>query len=124
MHGDVPLGAMIKAEESLAVKAALAIFGRAIISKYSFTENFSMPLALQIREAVQMPLVYVGGVVSAPGIESIMDAGFDLIALGRALIHDPEFLMKVQQNPEHLSECNHCNICVAEMEKSGVRCVL
>lgn len=124
MRGDVPLWRMIKAERQWQHKAAFAVFGKFVIGKYKFTENFFMPLSSQIRKAVKMPLVYIGGVVSAKGIEQVMDAGFDMIALGRALIHDPDFILKVKENPAHVSECNHCNICVAEMDRNGVRCVL
>jgi 2,4-dienoyl-CoA reductase-like NADH-dependent reductase (Old Yellow Enzyme family) len=124
MRGDVPLKEMILAQPKLAEKTALILFGKIIIKKYLFEENFFLPLARKIRESVGMPLVYVGGVVSGNGIEQIMEEGFDLIAIGRALIHDPEFVKKIRGNPDHVSECNHCNICIAEMEKNGVKCVI
>jgi 2,4-dienoyl-CoA reductase-like NADH-dependent reductase (Old Yellow Enzyme family) len=53
-----------------------------------------------------------------------MDAGFDMVAIGRALIHDPDFILSVAKDPGHVSECNHCNICVAEMDRGGVKCVI
>jgi len=124
MRGDVPLWEMIKAEKQWQHKAAFAVFGRFIIGKYEFSENFFMPLARQLRQAVKMPLVYLGGVVSSEGVEQVMKEGFDMIAIGRALIHDPDFILSVAKDPGHISECNHCNICVAEMDRGGVRCVL
>jgi len=124
MRGDVPLWSMVKAESNFLQKIVMAIFGRAIIGKYEFTENFFLPLAKKVREQVKLPLVYVGGIMSSKGIEEIIQEGFDLIAIGRALIHDPDFIKKVKNDNEHISPCNHCNICVAEMEKSGVRCVI
>jgi 2,4-dienoyl-CoA reductase-like NADH-dependent reductase (Old Yellow Enzyme family) len=124
LRGDVPLWDMIKAERQIQHKAAFAVFGRFIIGKYSFSENFFLPMALKIREAVTMPLVYVGGVVSAKGVNELMDAGFDMMAIGRALINDPDFILKIRENDRHVSECNHCNVCVAEMDRGGVRCVL
>ena len=124
MRGDVPLWSMVKAESNFLQKIVMALFGRAIIGKYEFTENFFLPLAKKVREQVKLPLVYVGGIMSSKGIEEIMREGFDLIAIGRALIHDPDFIKKVQDDNEHISPCNHCNICIAEMEKNGVICVL
>lgn len=124
MRGDVPLWSMVKAESNFLQKLIMAIFGRAIIGKYEFDENFFLPLAKKVREKVMLPLVYVGGVVSSKGIAAIMNEGFDLVAIGRALIHDPDFIKKVKSDSEHISPCDHCNICVAEMEKSGVRCVI
>ncbi len=124
MRGDIPIWDMTKVEKNWLQKIAIASFGRFIIRKYDFTENFFMPLALQVRKAVQLPLVYVGGVVSRQGIEDIMKEKFDMIALGRALIHDPDFILKIQDGSIQKSECNQCNICVAEMDRGGVRCVL
>lgn len=124
LRGDVPLWNMIKAEKQWQHKAAFAIFGKLIIKKYRFEENFFLPMAVRIRQAVRMPLVYIGGVVSGRGIADIMDAGFDLIAIGRALIHDPDFILSVAKDPSHISACNHCNMCVAEMDRGGVKCVL
>jgi 2,4-dienoyl-CoA reductase-like NADH-dependent reductase (Old Yellow Enzyme family) len=124
MRGDVPLWEMIKAEKQWQHKAAFVLFGRFIIGKYEFSENFFLPLARQIRQAVKMPLAYLGGVVSAKGIEQVFAEGFDMVAIGRALIHDPDFILSVAKDPNHVSGCTHCNICVAEMDKNGVRCVI
>ncbi len=124
MRGDVPLREMIQAEKQWQHKAAFAVFGKMIIRKYPFSENFFLPLAREIRAAVKMPLVYLGGAVSSEGIARVFDEGFDMVALGRALIHDPDFILKIAENPDHVSACNHCNICVAEMDKNGVRCVI
>jgi len=124
MRGDVPLREMIRAERQIRHKAAFAVFGRFIIGKYEFSENFFMPLAVKIRQAVKMPLAYLGGVVSAEGIEQVFAEGFDMVAIGRALIHDPDFVLSVAKDPHHISLCNHCNICVAEMDRGGVKCVL
>jgi 2,4-dienoyl-CoA reductase-like NADH-dependent reductase (Old Yellow Enzyme family) len=124
MRGGIPIWSMAKAEKNWLQKMAIVTFGRFIIRKYKFNENFFLPLALKVREAVQMPLVYVGGVISSSGIDEIMKEKFDLIALGRALIHDPDFILKIKDGSVQKSECNQCNICVAEMDRGGVRCVL
>jgi 2,4-dienoyl-CoA reductase-like NADH-dependent reductase (Old Yellow Enzyme family) len=124
MRGDIPLWNMVKAENNFLQKLVMAVFGRMIIRKYEFRENFFLPLAKKVRAQLKLPLVYVGGVCSSKGLIEIMEEGFDLIAIGRALIHDPDFIKQMENDNEYISPCNHCNICVAEMEKSGVRCVL
>ncbi len=124
LRGDVPLWNMIKAERKFKHKAAFAVFGKFVIGKYKFEENFFLPMAREIRKAVKMPLAYIGGVISAKGVEQVFAEGFDMVAIGRSLIHDPDFILTVAKDPNHVSECNHCNICVAEMDKNGVRCVL
>ena len=71
-----------------------------------------------------MPLVYLGGVDSKKGIEEILHDGFDFIAIARALIHDPDFLIKLEEKKIEKTECDRCNKCVVEMDRGGVRCVL
>jgi len=124
MRGDVPLKGMIKNGDNLAEKITMALFGPIIIRKFKFEPNFFLGQAIEIRKAVDMPLVYLGGVDSKDGIAEIMNAGFNFIALGRPLIHDPNFLVKIQSGEIEKTECNRCNECVVEMDRSGVRCVL
>jgi 2,4-dienoyl-CoA reductase-like NADH-dependent reductase (Old Yellow Enzyme family) len=124
MRGEVPLKEMVESEPNYLQKTALRFFGRSIIKKYEFSENFFLPLAKQIRKSTDMPLVYVGGVISAQGVEEVIDAGFDMIAIGRALIAEPNFIRKIKNDLNYRSPCDQCNICVGYLEKTGMKCVL
>jgi len=124
MRGSVPLGGMIRNGTSLTEKITMAIFGPLIIKRYKFTPNFFLAQAREIRKEVKLPLVYLGGLDSRQGIEEILEAGFDFIAIARALIHDPDFLIKLRENQIEETECNRCNKCVVEMDRGGVKCVL
>ena len=54
-----------------------------------------------------------------------MAEGFDFVALGRALINDPQFVNKLRDGLVERSACLPCNRCIAEMDRpGGVRCVL
>jgi 2,4-dienoyl-CoA reductase-like NADH-dependent reductase (Old Yellow Enzyme family) len=122
MRGSVPLGGMIRNGTSLAEKITMAIFGPFVVKRYKFSENFFLDQAKEIRKTVNMQLVYLGGVNSKKGIEDILNAGFDFIAIARALIHDPDFLIKLKDKRIEKSECTRCNKCVVEMDRGGVRC--
>jgi len=124
MRGKVPLWGMIKNGTSIAEKISMALFGPFIIKKYRFEPNFFLDQAKEIRKHTNIPLVYLGGVDSREGIIEILDAGFDFIALGRPLIHDPDFLLKLEAGEIEKTECNRCNKCVVEMDRGGVRCVI
>lgn len=124
MRGDVPLWGMIQNGGSLAEKITLTLFGPLIIKKFPFKPNFFLDQAKEIKKITSMPLVYLGGVDSKEGIVEILNAGFQFIALGRPLIHDPDFLLKLASNEIEKTECNRCNKCIVEMDRGGVRCVL
>jgi 2,4-dienoyl-CoA reductase-like NADH-dependent reductase (Old Yellow Enzyme family) len=123
-RGRRPLAEMIDAEKSRLQKLALRYFGKSVIREYPFEEMFFLKQALEVRAAVRMPLVLLGGIVSRANIERAMAEGFDFAAMGRALIADPDLVRRMQADPAARSRCTHCNICVAEMDLGGVRCVL
>lgn len=123
-RGDIPLRQMVEVEHTLLMKAALRCFGPFIMHEYPFRELYFLEEALRVREAVKLPLAYVGGVVSVDGVERLMREGFDLVVLGRALVADPDFVRRMGEGKLRRSRCDACNRCVAEMDRpGGVRCV-
>lgn len=93
--------------------------------KLRFHELYLREPSLRVRAAVKLPLVYLGGAKSLQGIARVMADGFDGIALGRALIHDPEFVNKLKNGTVSVSACTACNECVVTMYgASGTHCVL
>ena len=123
-RGPRPLKEMIEVEKSWPQKLALRLFGSYIIKAYPFTEMFFLEDARHIRQAVRMPLVLLGGILSLDNLEVAMHEGFDFVAMGRALIADPDLVHRMQRGGATRSRCNSCNKCVAEMDRHGVRCVL
>ena len=124
MRGDVPWRGMMQVEPNVLQKLAIGVFGPVVMKPYPFEENYFLTLARQVREATDVPLTYLGGIVSGGGIAEVMTAGFDMIGIGRALISDASFVHAVRRDPGHVSPCNHCNKCMVEMDRGGVRCVL
>ncbi len=122
LRGEVPLKGMIQNGENLAEKLTMALFGPFMIRKYEFEPTFFLDQAREIRKTVALPLVYLGGVSSRKDVETVMDAGFEMIALGRPLIYDPDFLLKLQAGEITETGCTRCNQCIVEMDREGVRC--
>lgn len=124
LRGERPLKQMIEVEKSFAQRMALRLFGRMVIEEIPFQELFFLDLARQVRNAVDIPLVLLGGAVSLENLETAMAEGFEFIAIGRALIENPTFVRDLESGRITRSACSHCNQCVAEMDRGGVRCVL
>ncbi|MGM0576183.1 MAG: NADH:flavin oxidoreductase [Myxococcota bacterium] len=124
LRGDRPLRDMIAVEGSRAQRAALHVFGPAVVKAWPFEENFFQPAAERVLARVGCRVCLLGGICSREGVERAMDAGFPLLAVGRALIHDPDFLHKLRDGTLERSGCTHCNRCIAEMDRDGVRCAL
>jgi 2,4-dienoyl-CoA reductase-like NADH-dependent reductase (Old Yellow Enzyme family) len=123
-RGDRPLRAMIAVEKSPAQKVALALFGPFVIKAHPFEPLYFLPLAREVRKAVRMPLVLLGGITSRAHLQTAMDEGFELAAMARALVNDPGLIAKYEAGTASESACIPCNLCVAEMDRAGgVRCV-
>ncbi len=122
-RGERPLGAMIAVEKSARQKLALALFGPWVIRAHPFEPMYFLPLAREVRRAVRLPLVLLGGLTSLAHLETAMAEGFELAAMARALIHDPGLIAKYAAGAALKSGCVPCNLCVAEMDREGgVRC--
>ncbi len=81
--------------------------------------------SLKIRAGVQLPLAYLGGSKQMADIEQAVADGFDCIAMGRALLHDPDLVNKYQHGHTSLSGCTSCNECVPTIyHPGGTHCVL
>ncbi len=90
-----------------------------------FQENYLRDNALKIRAATDMPLAYLGGAKSSEGVAEVMDDGFDAVAMGRALIYDPQIINRWQCGVIETSGCTACNHCVTMMYlPAGTHCVL
>ncbi|HIF63119.1 MAG TPA: NADH:flavin oxidoreductase [Deltaproteobacteria bacterium] len=124
LRGDAPIASMVEVEKNPLQKITLRWMGERVIRALPFTEMFFLEGSRRVREAVQMPLMLMGGIVSSANMQQAMDEGFDLVAVGRALIADPDFVRRVERGEAPVSDCNHCNECVAEMDRGGIRCVL
>ncbi|HYB99462.1 MAG TPA: NADH:flavin oxidoreductase [Candidatus Limnocylindrales bacterium] len=123
-RGKAPLAEMIQAEKSRMQRLALRLFGRKVVREYPFEEMYFLDMARRVRAAVNVPLVLLGGIVSAANLEKAMADGFDFVAMGRALIADPDLIARIEAGTAERSRCVACNKCVAESDRGGVRCVL
>lgn len=90
----------------------------------AFRELYLLEGSRRIRAAVSTPLAYLGGVTSANGVARVMSEGFEAVAMGRALIHQPDFVNALRAGLPR-SGCTACNRCVGMMyTPGGTRCVL
>ncbi len=123
-RGRRPLREMIAVEKSPLQRLVLRVIGPAVIKEYPFEPLFFLPLAREVRRAVCLPLVLLGGALSLDDLDTAMREGFEFVAMGRALIADPDLVDRLQRGVTTRSRCTSCNACVAEMDRGGVRCVL
>ena len=104
-------------------KIVVSLFGQWMIKQYDFEECFFLENAKKFREALKLPLIYVGGLVSREGIERVLGEGFELVQMARALINDPSFVNKMKEGDlSTRSGCDHRDYCIARMYSRDMQC--
>jgi 2,4-dienoyl-CoA reductase-like NADH-dependent reductase (Old Yellow Enzyme family) len=120
----VPLRGMIENEKHATARLGMRLFAPLLIRPFPFEEAFFRSSALRFRAALELPLMLLGGITRLDTMERAIDEGFDLLAMGRALIRDPDLPRRMQAGELTASRCVPCNRCVVQMERGGTRCVM
>jgi 2,4-dienoyl-CoA reductase-like NADH-dependent reductase (Old Yellow Enzyme family) len=123
MRGRIPLKEWVQGPKGAFEKIGLRLFGSILVQTYPFEEMFFLNEARKIKDAVSIPCVLIGGICSIDNMEKAMQEGFDFVEIGRALIREPDLVRRMERGDWQVSQCDHCNRCVAEMENGGVWCV-
>ncbi len=79
--------------------------------------------ARQFRAALSLPLILLGGLADLATARQAMSEGFDFVAMGRALLREPDLVNRYTAGTNSTSLCVHCNRCMPTIY-SGTRCVL
>lgn len=124
MRGEVPLRGMIENEKSAVTRIGMRVLARVLIRPYPFEEAFFLASARRFRSALRLPLMLLGGVTRLDTMERAVAEGFELLALGRALLRDPDLPRRLASGELSGGRCVPCNQCVVEMERGGTRCVM
>ena len=123
LRGNLPVNEMVKNQKDLITKIGLQLFGRFMVQEYSFEKMFLLDGAKKIKDAVKIPVIYIGGAVSKRDMNAAINSGFEFIQIGRATIRNPDFVNDLKSGLIEESDCDHCNRCVAAMDGGGVYCV-
>jgi 2,4-dienoyl-CoA reductase-like NADH-dependent reductase (Old Yellow Enzyme family) len=121
-RGEAPVAEMARAMPKV-VRPAFRLLGSRFLREYPFEEAYLLPYARQFREALTMPLILLGGINRLDTVRSALAEGFELVALGRALLREPDLVARWQRGATQGSLCIHCNKCMATIYR-GTRCVL
>lgn len=124
-RGASPLPGLIATENNPLMRLALRATGKASFPDLPFEPLYFREQALRVRDAVRVPLAYLGGVSSAEDVAQLMRDGFDLVCVGRALLYDARMVNRLRTEASYRSPCTHCNRCVATMNMpAGTHCAL
>ncbi len=125
MRGETPVRDFIRYQSDPLIKAGLFLFGNLAIKKFPYERVYFLEDAMAFRSGVDIPLIYVGGVLSLPDMEKVLAEDFDFIQIARALFYERDFVNLVRNNRNHVSgclRCGPCNRCMGTMYAGEARC--
>lgn len=105
------------------MRMGFKLVGRRFMPEYPFEEAYFDEMASRYRDALDLPVVLLGGINRLDTIEKALADGYAFVQMGRALLHEPDLLLKMQSGEKKAGECIHCNRCMPSIY-SGTRCVL
>lgn len=103
------------------LRLGIRMFGWLIVPPVKYKDAYFLEDAKKFREALQLPLIYVGGINSRTKMEEVLDEGFIAVQMARSLVHDPEFVNKMAEGAEE-SGCKHSNYCIGRMYSEEMKC--
>ncbi|HEX8804421.1 MAG TPA: NADH:flavin oxidoreductase [Acidimicrobiales bacterium] len=104
-------------------RAGFRLLGGRFLRTYPFEEAYLLPYAREVRAAVKLPLVLLGGITRRSTVELAMAEGFEFVAMARALLREPDLVERMRIGATQAGLCIHCNKCMPTIY-SGTRCVL
>jgi 2,4-dienoyl-CoA reductase-like NADH-dependent reductase (Old Yellow Enzyme family) len=104
------------------VRLGVRIAGRTVLHDYPYEDLYLLADAERVRAAVDLPLILVGGVTDKATMDRAMAAGFQFVAMARALLREPDLVDRIRSDPTTPSLCTHCNRCMPTIY-TGTRCV-
>jgi 2,4-dienoyl-CoA reductase-like NADH-dependent reductase (Old Yellow Enzyme family) len=113
-RGDVPLNEFADSMAPLMRLALKSPVGRLFFKTYPFEEAYFRTMALTFRESLDLPLTLHGGVTTRATLDQAMADGFDFVAMARALLREPDLLLRMQSGDVERGVCSHCNKCMAK----------
>lgn len=122
MRGEMPIRTMTHYMTCWWLKYGVRLVGKYMIPSVPFREAYFLEDALKFREALDIPLVYVGGLVSRQKIEKVLNHGFEAVQMGRALLNEPDFVNRMRQEENARCNCRHSNYCIARMYTLDMAC--
>ncbi len=119
-RGDVPLKEFADAMP-MPVRLGMRVGGTRFLKAYPFEEAYFLDRALTFRAGLSMPLMLLGGINRRDTMEQAMAQGFDFVAMGRALLREPDLVQRLEGGRQPSGVCIHCNRCMPTIY-SGTRC--
>lgn len=111
-RGDVPV-ADFAALMPQPLKTGVHLLGRKVLGEFEYHDLYMLESARQFVPVVRnTQLILLGGITEYDHLVTGLKEGFAAMAIGRALLREPDLLEAMRADRAHESLCTHCNRCM------------
>jgi 2,4-dienoyl-CoA reductase-like NADH-dependent reductase (Old Yellow Enzyme family) len=111
-RGDTPVdefAAVMPPPMNLGVR----MVGKRVLGTFPYRDLYMLDSARQFVPVVEhTPLILLGGITTGEHMWEAMREGFAFVAMGRALLREPDLVNQIRERPSKRSLCNHNNKCM------------
>ncbi|TVS77046.1 NADH:flavin oxidoreductase [Mycobacterium helveticum] len=114
-HGDAPIKQFAAAFKP-PLSWGMRMTGKKFLREYPYREAYLLRHAKLFRAELTMPLILLGGITNRETMDLAMAEGFQFVAMGRALLAEPDLINRIVADGDRHSvhsACTHCNQCMA-----------
>jgi 2,4-dienoyl-CoA reductase-like NADH-dependent reductase (Old Yellow Enzyme family) len=87
--------------------------GKRVLGVFPYHDLYMLDSARQFVPVVEhTPLILLGGITTRDHMQQAMDEGFGFVAMGRALLREPDLVNQIRETPAKRSLCDHNNKCM------------
>ncbi|MGW1024443.1 NADH:flavin oxidoreductase [Streptomyces sp. NPDC002577] len=104
-------------------RLGIRLVGKRFLRSYPYEEAYLLESARRFREALDLPLILLGGITRRETMDQAMAEGFEFVAMGRALLREPDLIARIARDRDTTSQCIHCNRCMPTIY-TGTHCPL
>ena len=123
MRGDAPRKEMFEDDPNVVRRSIMRLGAPLFIRNIPFEEAFFRPKAELFRRSIDTPVMLLGGLTRRDSMVDAIDSGFAFVAIGRALLREPDLVSRYAAGDAETSLCVPCNLCIAKVGYQPTRCV-
>lgn len=111
-RGDTDIDGMARTQKGI-FRLGVKLFGRRMLGEYPYTDLYMLTAARQFVPVVKRAkLILLGGINNYEHMQTAMREGFAFVAMGRALLREPELVNRIHADHSKQGLCIHCNKCM------------
>ena len=96
-----------------ALRPGVRLAGKQVMGVYPYHDLYMLEAARQFVPVVaNTKLILLGGITNRDHVQAGLDEGFEFVAMGRALLREPDLVNKMIVDPGTRSRCTHNNKCM------------